>query len=72
MAMNNLTRGLLAAGHSVKVLCISTPKHPLLLDRLSEAYRKSTGIEGVFVDTSLNVIDAFNDLLTADNYNISR
>ena len=28
-AMHNLTRGLLAAGHSVKVLCISTPKAPL-------------------------------------------
>lgn len=28
-AMHNLTRGLLAAGHQVKVLCISTPKNTL-------------------------------------------
>ncbi len=70
--MHNLTRGLLAAGHQVKVLCISTPKHPLDEDALPPEYRRSTGIEGIFVDTSLNVVDAFTDLLTADNYNISR
>lgn len=71
-AMHNLTRGLLAAGHEVKVLCLSTPKHPLTVDELPRDYRQSTRIEGVFVDTSLNVIDAFTDLITADNYNISR
>ncbi len=71
-AMHNITRGLLAAGHEVKVLCISTPKHPLDLNALPADYRRQTGIEGIFVDTSLNVIDAFTDLITADNYNISR
>lgn len=71
-AMHNLTRGLLAAGHSVKVLCISTPKHTLDLTQIPSDYLKSTRIEGVFVDTSVNVVDAFTDLLTADNYNISR
>ena len=71
--MHNLTRGLLDAGHQVKVLCISTPKHPL--DARSSARRillERTRIEGIFVDTSLNVVDAFTDLMTADNYNISR
>jgi len=72
MAMLNLTRGLLAAGHEVKVLCISTPKHPLDLDAVPKELRERTDMEGVFVDTTLNVVDAFNDLLTADNYNISR
>ena len=71
-AMHNLTRGLIAQGHEVKVLCISTPKQPLELDRIPKEYRRNTRIEGVFVDTSVNVIDAFTDLLTADNYNISR
>lgn len=71
-AMHNLTRGLLAAGHEVKVLCISTPKHPLEVDELPKAYVKQTAIEGVFVDTSMNVVDAFTDLITMDNYNISR
>ncbi|MBL8002573.1 MAG: glycosyltransferase [Flavobacteriales bacterium] len=71
-AMHNITRGLLAAGHSVKVICLSTPKHPLVPDDVPEPFRKATGIEGVFVDTSINVVDAFTDLLTAENYNVSR
>lgn len=70
--MHNITRGLLEAGHQVKVVCISTQKHPLKVNAIPDDYRKQTGIEGVFVDTSLNVVDAFTDLVTADNYNISR
>ncbi len=70
--MNNLTRGLLEAGHEVKVLCIATPKHPFNERNIPEDYRKATDIEAAFVDTSLNIVDAFTDLMTADNYNISR
>jgi len=70
--MHNLTRGLLAAGHSVKVLCISTPKNSLDIDEIPADYLAKTRIEGVYVDTSVNLVDAFTDLLTADNYNISR
>lgn len=72
MAMLNMARGLLAQGHEVKVLCLSTPKHPFDPAVVPQAFRRKTAMEGVFVDTSLNVVDAFNDLLTADNYNISR
>ncbi len=71
-AMYNITRGLLGAGHEVKVLCISTQKHPLKVSAVPAGFREQTRIEGVFVDTSLNVVDAFTDLVTADNYNISR
>ncbi|MEO8066633.1 MAG: glycosyltransferase family 4 protein [Flavobacteriales bacterium] len=71
-AMHNITRGLLAAGHEVKVLCISTPKHTLDIDAIPKAYARATHIEGVFVDTSMNMVDAFTDLVTMDNYNISR
>ncbi|MBS1546857.1 MAG: glycosyltransferase [Bacteroidetes bacterium] len=71
-AMYNITQGLLDAGHQVKVLCISTHKHPLKVATVPESFREHTRIEGVFVDTSLNVVDAFTDLVTADNYNISR
>lgn len=71
-AMHNITMGLLDAGHTVKVLCISTPKHPMDPAAMPEDYRERTSIEGIFADTSLNVVDAFTDLVTADNYNISR
>lgn len=70
--MHGITMGLLSAGHEVKVLCICTPKHPLDLEGMSKSYRDATGIEGIFTDTSLNIVDAFTDLVTADNYNISR
>ena len=59
--MHNLTRGLLHAGHQVKVLCISTPKQPLVMADLPPDYAKSTRIEGIYVDTSVNVVDAFTD-----------
>lgn len=71
-AMHNLTRGLLDKGHSVKVLCISTPKQPLDLRQVPTTHAEQTRMEGVFVDTSVNIVDAFTDLITADNYNISR
>ncbi len=71
-AMYNITLGLLNAGHHVKVVCISTHKHPLKVASVPAHFRDSTRIEGIFVDTSLNVVDAFTDLVTADNYNISR
>ena len=70
--MHSLTMGLLQEGHDVKVLCIATPKHPLLLDAMPADYRERTRIEGLFTDTSLNIVDAFTDLVTSDNYNISR
>jgi glycosyltransferase involved in cell wall biosynthesis len=70
--MLTLTKGLLQAGHTVKVLCISTPKHPLVPGSVPEPLMEATRMEGVFVDTSLNIVDAFTDLVTADNYNISR
>jgi glycosyltransferase involved in cell wall biosynthesis len=71
-AMLTLTKGLLRAGHEVKVLSISTPKHPLNPEEIPPELLAKTSMEGVFVDTSLNIVDAFTDLVTADNYNISR
>ena len=62
-AMHNLTTGLLKAGHEVVVRCISTPKHPMRTGEIPEAYRRSTDVRAVFVDTSLNIVDAFTDLI---------
>jgi len=72
IAMHNITEGLLRAGHSVRILTIFTHKHDLELDQLSDAYLNATQIEGVFVDTEINIVDAFSSLITQDSYNISR
>ncbi len=72
IAMNNITQGLLAAGHSVKILTIFTQKHDFHREQLPEDYLRQTQIEGVFIDTTLNAVDAFSSFMTSDSYNISR
>lgn len=70
--MDAMTRGLLNAGHSVKVLTMATEKHPWLETEMEPEYLAETGIEAVRIDTSLNRVDAFANILTGDSYNISR
>ncbi len=70
--MFGITLGLLHNGHTVKVLSLSTPKHPFSPDELPREIMERTRMEGIYVDTSLNIVDAFTDLVTADNYNVSR
>ncbi len=70
--MNTITRGLMEAGHEVKILTIVTEKHPFEPEKFPEGYAEKTGIEGVFVDTKVNAVDAFAALVTSDSYNISR
>lgn len=72
IAMNNITDGLLRAGHHVKILTISTQKHPFLPKQLDKAYKERTRIESTYVDTRVNLIDAFSNLVTSDSYNVSR
>jgi glycosyltransferase involved in cell wall biosynthesis len=72
IAMNNITQGLLAAGHKVKILTIFTQKHDFLPEQIPPDYLEQTGIEGVFIDTRLNAVDAFSNFMTSDSYNISR
>ena len=72
IAMNNITKGLIDFGAEVKVLTIETAKHPMQWDVLPIEYIESTHIESVFVDTNVNIIDAFSALITSDSYNISR
>ena len=72
IAMNNITQGLLMGGHKVKVLTIFTSKHDLDLDSLSDDYLNATRIEGVFVDTEVNMVDAFSSYITSDSYNVNR
>jgi len=72
LAIDNITQGLINAGVELKILTIETEKHPFEKDRIPEEYLAKTGIISVFVDTKLNVVDAFSNLVTQDSYNISR
>tara|TARA_B110000503_G_scaffold143419_2_gene244754 strand:- start:2184 stop:3320 length:1137 start_codon:yes stop_codon:yes gene_type:complete len=70
--MDAMTRGLLNAGHSVKVLTACTEKHPWLPELIDADWIDKTKAEAVFIDTRLNKVDAFSSLITGDSYNISR
>lgn len=72
IAMNNLTQGLIAEGHTVKVLAVNTPKHFTEISALPEEYRRKTNIEAVFIDTSVKPLPALLNLFSSGSYNISR
>lgn len=72
IAINNIANGLLEQGVSLKILTIATQKHPFLTNEIGLEFAQKTAIEGIFVDTRINIIDAFSALVTSDSYNISR
>ena len=72
LAMDAITTGLLNAGARVKVLTASTRKHPLVLEALDHQYLEKTDLEGVELDTGLDVRDAYMALINGNSYNISR
>ncbi len=72
IAMNNVTQGLLHAGHQVKVLAIETPKHRVNRNALPSEYLSATGFESVFVDTSISYTAAFETVFTRKAYQVSR
>lgn len=72
LAIDAITAGLMGNGAEVKVLTAFTRKHPLQLEELDERYIEDTQIEGVPLDTGLDVRDAYVSLLNGESYNISR
>ena len=71
IAMNNITQGLLALGHQVKVLTVETAKHPID-PNLSSDYKLLTEFDSVFIDTSIKKKDALINLFQDRSYNIQR
>lgn len=72
IAMSNISEGLLNEGVELKILTVSTEKHPFEIDKIDSNFAKTTEIEGIFLDTRINIIDAFSALVTADSYNVNR
>lgn len=72
IAIHHFSRGILECGYELKVLTLCTDKHPFLPDAMTDGYRNATQIEAIYVDTRVNMVEAFASLITQDNYNISR
>ena len=53
LAMDAITRGFVAQGHTVKMLVVSTEKHPFNIEKLDYDYVQSTAIEAISIDTCL-------------------
>ncbi|PID93909.1 MAG: hypothetical protein CSA95_05440 [Bacteroidetes bacterium] len=72
IAMNSIIEGLLKAGHQVKVLAVSSDKHPIIMENIPEAYRKKTGFETTYLTLTPRPWDAFLNLFTRKSYHIQR
>ncbi|MCR4829767.1 MAG: glycosyltransferase family 4 protein [Bacteroidales bacterium] len=72
LAMNSLTRGLLAQGCEVKILSVASEKHPVKWERLTEEYKASTGFEAVEIDLRVKALPAAVALLCGESYNVKR
>lgn len=72
LAMDCVTQGLLAAGHTVKVLSVCSKKHPVQGEFLTEEYLRQTRFEAVFIDLGIHPIDAAFALLCGESYHVKR
>ena len=72
IGMNNVTQGLIEAGHAVKLIAVNPPKHHVDISGLTAEYILNTGIELVFIDTDVKPLDAFLNLFTKKSYHIQR
>ncbi|MCQ2262821.1 MAG: glycosyltransferase family 4 protein [Bacteroidales bacterium] len=72
IAMNNVTQGLLQAGHRVKVLAIETPKHRVNQENITDEYKNAVQFESVYVDTSIAFLPALKTVFNRQSYQVSR
>lgn len=72
IAIKNITCGLIDAGIDLTVITIETKKHPFKKESVPAEYKDKLRIIPIFVDTKINMVDAFSSLVTSDSYNISR
>jgi glycosyltransferase involved in cell wall biosynthesis len=72
IATNTITQGLLHNGHEVKVLAISTLKHPADFDKIPQEYIQDTGFETVFMNTAVTPWGAAKSMLLGQSYHINR
>ncbi len=72
IAMNNITQGLLNAGHYVKVVAISSFKNEVNIEEFPKEYIENTNFETVFVDLRIKPKAAFLNLFTKNSYHVQR
>jgi len=72
LAINQISQSLLSQGVELHILSLATPKHPFLKKEFPNKYLEQTHFTPIFVDTTVNAVDAFVNLITSDSYHVSR
>lgn len=72
VAIKNMANNLLELGYDVRILSLSTFKHPFVKKSFPDGFLEKTKFKSVEIDTKLNIVDAFSNLVTSDSYNVSR
>ena len=72
IAIAAMTESMLISNHDLKVICVSTHKHPFKAEKVPAEVLKRTKMEAVEVDTQLKPIDAIINLFSNKSYNIKR
>ncbi|MCF8276745.1 MAG: glycosyltransferase family 4 protein [Flavobacteriales bacterium] len=72
MAMAAMTESMLMAGHSVKVICMSTHKHPFDASKVPSEILAKTKMEAIPMDTRLKPLKAFLNIFNSKSYNVER
>lgn len=70
--MNSIVKGLLLAGHQVKILAINNKKYNVSEADIPDSYRQQTGIELIDVDLRVKPINAFLNLFSKKSYHVER
>lgn len=70
--MLRMTEGLLDAGHAVRILAVSTDKHPWYPEKIPGDFRAKTNIDAFYVNTNVRWLPAFLSLFKTSSYNIDR
>ena len=72
IAINNISKSLIDELGSIKILTLSTHKHPFKINSYSNEYLKKTSIESSYVDTRFKIGNAIISLFKNNSYNILR
>ena len=72
MAMNSIVTGLLAAGHTVKVMAFNSNKYRVDIKTIPQDYREKTRIEFIDINLSVKISEAFKNLFSNESYHVKR
>ena len=72
MTSISLAHSLLEKGHSLKIFCLSTFKHPFEPNRFPENFIEQTELECLPIDIRVKILPALLNLFEKESYNLYR